>query len=366
MFLEHKHLYRQTYNKAPNPGPNFMIPLGKAKVVRPGTDLTVITYGALVQRALWAAREAEEHHGISAEVVDLRSLSPVDWEAIGESVRKTNRVIVAYEDSLSWGYGAEIAARISQDLFAWLDAPVQRVASTDTFVAYAPELEDVILPQTADLRAAMEQIVRCSLRPRRPNARRSGPSPCDGPRCRDRLAAVMPLCPRNRETCFASDGVPPLASALDRGRVSGSIHTSAFASLGTLNSAIAAAPPLRHGASHQYDPVPRLSTRKCCRPRTVRMVALPSRHTDDSMRQGRADAVSKVTSRPRAARGRRPAGPDRAAVVGPGSRGSSHLDQHGSGGRPGRAQRAGPSADELRRTRQRRGPALPHPRLLPR
>jgi 2-oxoisovalerate dehydrogenase E1 component len=160
MFLEHKHLYRQTYNKAPNPGPNFMIPLGKAKVVRTGSDLTVVTYGALVQRALWAAREAEEHLGISAEVVDLRSLSPVDWETIGESVRKTNRVIVAYEDSLSWGYGAEIAARISQELFSWLDAPVSRVASTDTFVAYAPELEDVILPQTADLRAAMEQIVR--------------------------------------------------------------------------------------------------------------------------------------------------------------------------------------------------------------
>ena len=160
MFLEHKHLYRQTYNKAPNPGPNFMIPLGKAKVVRPGTDLTVITYGALVQRALWAAREAEEHHGISAEVVDLRSLSPVDWETIGESVRKTNRVIVAYEDSMSWGYGAEIAARIGQELFSYLDAPVSRVASIDTFVAYAPELEDVILPQTADLRAAMEQIVR--------------------------------------------------------------------------------------------------------------------------------------------------------------------------------------------------------------
>src|SRR3954467_7458762 len=160
LFLEHKHLYRQTYNKAPNPGPNFMIPLGKAKVVRPGTDLTVITYGALVQRTLWAAREAEEHHGISAEVVDLRSLSPVDWETIGESVRKTNRVIVAYEDSMSWGYGAEIAARIGQDLFSYLDAPVSRVASIDTFVAYAPELEDVILPQTADLRAAMEQIVR--------------------------------------------------------------------------------------------------------------------------------------------------------------------------------------------------------------
>jgi 2-oxoisovalerate dehydrogenase E1 component len=158
MFLEHKHLYRQTYNKAPNPGPNFMIPFGKAKLVRPGTDLTVVTYGALVQRSLWAAKEAEERTGLSAEVIDLRSLSPVDWETIGQSVRKTNRVVVAYEDSLSWGYGSEIAARIGQDLFAWLDAPVVRVGSTDTFVAYAPELEDVILPQVADLRRAMEEV----------------------------------------------------------------------------------------------------------------------------------------------------------------------------------------------------------------
>jgi 2-oxoisovalerate dehydrogenase E1 component len=158
LFLEHKHLYRQTYNKAPNPGPNFMIPLGKAKVVRPGTDLTVVTYGALVQRSLWAAKRAEELHGISAEVIDLRSLSPVDWETIGESVRRTNRVVVAYEDSLSWGYGAEIAARVADDLFAYLDAPVRRVASTDTFVAYAPELEDVILPQVDDLQQAMVEI----------------------------------------------------------------------------------------------------------------------------------------------------------------------------------------------------------------
>jgi 2-oxoisovalerate dehydrogenase E1 component len=158
IFLEHKHLYRQTYNKAPNPGPNFMIPLGKAKVVRPGTDLTVVTYGALVQRAIWAAKRAEELHGISAEIVDLRSLSPVDWETIGESVRKTNRLIVAYEDSLSWGYGAEIAARVADEMFAWLDAPVRRVASTDTFVAYAPELEDVILPQVDDLEQAMVEI----------------------------------------------------------------------------------------------------------------------------------------------------------------------------------------------------------------
>jgi 2-oxoisovalerate dehydrogenase E1 component len=160
LFLEHKHLYRQTYNKAPNPGPNFMIPFGKAKVVRPGTDVTVVTYGALVQRTLWAAKRAEEQGGVSTEVIDLRSLSPVDWETIAASVRKTNRVIVAYEDALSWGYGAEIAARIADDMFAYLDAPVRRVASTDTFVAYAPELEDVILPQVDDLQEAIGEIVR--------------------------------------------------------------------------------------------------------------------------------------------------------------------------------------------------------------
>jgi 2-oxoisovalerate dehydrogenase E1 component len=160
LFLEHKHLYRQTYNKAPNPGPNFMIPFGKAKVVREGSDLTVVTYGAVVQRTLVAAKELEETDGISVEVIDLRSLAPVDWETIFHSVQKTNRVIVAYEDSLSWGYGSEIAARIASEAFEWLDAPVRRVASTDTFVAYAPELEDVILPQVADLRLAMQDILR--------------------------------------------------------------------------------------------------------------------------------------------------------------------------------------------------------------
>lgn len=160
LFLEHKHLYRQTYNKAPNPGPNFMIPLGKAKVVRPGSDCTVVTYGAVVQRALVAAKALEETHGVSAEVIDLRSLAPVDWETIYASVRKTNRVLVAYEDSLSWGYGAEIAARIADEAFPWLDAPVRRLASTDTFVAYAPELEDVILPQAETVRAAIAELVR--------------------------------------------------------------------------------------------------------------------------------------------------------------------------------------------------------------
>ncbi len=159
LFLEHKHLYRQTYNKGAYPGPNFMVPFGKARIARPGRDATVITYGAVVQRAVQAARELEEATGQSVEVIDLRSLNPVDWEAIGESVRRTSRVIVAYEDSLSWGYGSEISARIADDHFAWLDAPVRRVASRDTFVAYAPELEDAILPQVASLRAAMEELL---------------------------------------------------------------------------------------------------------------------------------------------------------------------------------------------------------------
>jgi 2-oxoisovalerate dehydrogenase E1 component len=158
LFLEHKHLYRQTYNKAPNPGPNFMIPLGKAKVVREGRDLTVVTYGAVVQRTLVAAKDLEEKDGVSVEVIDLRSLSPVDWDVIGASVKKTNKVIVAYEDSLSWGYGAEIAATIADEVFPWLDAPVKRVASTDTFVGYAPSLEDYILPQVEDLIQAMREL----------------------------------------------------------------------------------------------------------------------------------------------------------------------------------------------------------------
>src|SRR5881394_2634089 len=158
LFLEHKHLYRQTYNKAPNPGPNFMIPLGKAKRVREGRHLTVVTYGAVVQRTLVAAKRVEERSGISVEVIDLRSLSPVDWETMYASVRKTNKVLVAYEDSLSWGYGAEIAARIADDCFPWLDAPVKRVASTDTFVGYAPDLEDFILPQVEDLVQAMRLL----------------------------------------------------------------------------------------------------------------------------------------------------------------------------------------------------------------
>ena len=158
IFLEHKHLYRQTYNKAAYPGPNFMIPFGKARVVREGTDITIVTYGATVQRAFAAANQMQEERGISAEVIDLRSLSPWDHEAVYASVKKTNRVIVGYEDSMSWGYGAEIAARIADDCFAWLDAPVKRVASADTFVGYAPQLEDATLPQVDSFKRAIAEL----------------------------------------------------------------------------------------------------------------------------------------------------------------------------------------------------------------
>ncbi len=154
LFLEHKHLYRQAYNKSQYPPDDFVIPFGKAKTVRNGTDLSIITYGALVQRSLVAAKQAEQQ-GISVEIVDLRSLVPYDWNAIVATVKKTNRVIVAHEDSLSFGYGAEIAARIADELFEQLDAPVRRVAALDTFVAYAPQLEDAILPQVADLAKAI-------------------------------------------------------------------------------------------------------------------------------------------------------------------------------------------------------------------
>jgi 2-oxoisovalerate dehydrogenase E1 component len=158
IFLEHKHLYRQTYNKGMYPGPNFMIPFGKAKVVREGADLTVVTYGATVQRALVAANQMAEQ-GVDVEVIDLRTLSPWDRETVYASVRKTSRVIVGYEDALSWGYGAELAAAIADECFAWLDAPVKRVASTDTFVGYAPQLEDAILPQVESFKAAYSELM---------------------------------------------------------------------------------------------------------------------------------------------------------------------------------------------------------------
>lgn len=157
IFLEHKHLYRQVHNKGRYPGPDFMIPFGKASVVREGSDVTVVACGALVKRSLDAAKMAEDR-GISVEVLDLRTLNPLDMERIADSVRKTNRVIVAHEDALSWGIGSEISARIADQLFPWLDGPVRRVASLDTWVAYSPQLEDEILPNPKDVLAAIEEL----------------------------------------------------------------------------------------------------------------------------------------------------------------------------------------------------------------
>ena len=158
IFLEHKHLYRQVHNKSPYPGAEYMVPFGKAKVARPGDDITVVACGAMVKRSLDAARAAESAHGIGAEVIDLRTISPLDMETIAESVRRTNKVIVAHEDALSWGIGSEVAARIADELFPWLDGPVRRVAALDTWVAYAPELEKAILPQTDDVLAALVEL----------------------------------------------------------------------------------------------------------------------------------------------------------------------------------------------------------------
>ena len=157
LLLEHKHLYRQTYNKGVNPGPDYRIPFGKAARVREGRDLTIVTFGALVQRSLVAAKRAQEQ-GISVEILDLRSLSPYDWDAVAVSVKKTGRAIVAQEDALSWGYTAELAARIGDELLEYLDAPVKRIGALDTFVGYAPALENAILPQTEGILGAIREL----------------------------------------------------------------------------------------------------------------------------------------------------------------------------------------------------------------
>jgi 2-oxoisovalerate dehydrogenase E1 component len=157
LFLEHKHLYRQPYAKAPYPGPDYTVPFGRARVVREGSDVTVVTYGALVQRTFLAAQEAAEQ-GIETEILDLRTLQPLDFESVARSVRKTGRAIVAHEDTMFCGYGAEVAALIAEQCFMDLDAPVRRVAALDTMVAYAPTLEDHILPQKGDVLRAIREI----------------------------------------------------------------------------------------------------------------------------------------------------------------------------------------------------------------
>jgi 2-oxoisovalerate dehydrogenase E1 component len=160
LFLEHKRLYREPYNRSPHPGIDYTIPFGRAKVVKPGQSLTVVTYGALVQKALAAATQVERRNSaISIEILDLRTLAPYDWNAIRASVEKTSRVLIAHEDTRSFGYGAEIAARVADELFASLDAPVRRVAALDTWVGYHPQLEAAILPQTETLATEIDRLL---------------------------------------------------------------------------------------------------------------------------------------------------------------------------------------------------------------
>ena len=160
LFLEHKKLYRETYNRSPYPGADYMVPFGKAAKVRQGDDLTIVTYGALVHKSELAAAKIAEETGASIEILDLRSLSPYDWEAIAESVKKTSRVVVVHEDMLSWGFGSEISARIANELFDYLDAPIGRIGSKDVWVGYRPELERETLPQTEHVEAEMRRILR--------------------------------------------------------------------------------------------------------------------------------------------------------------------------------------------------------------
>jgi 2-oxoisovalerate dehydrogenase E1 component len=160
LFLEHKKLYREAYNRSPHPGPDYTVPFGRAKIVKQGSALTIVTYGALVQKSLQAAVQIEQKNpDQTVEVIDLRTLSPYDWEAIRASVEKTSRVMIVHEDCLSWGYGAEIAARIASELFSFLDAPVGRVAALDTWVAYHPQLEYEILPQVENIVAEAERLL---------------------------------------------------------------------------------------------------------------------------------------------------------------------------------------------------------------
>jgi len=160
LFLEHKRLYREPYNRSFHPGTEYMIPFGKGKIVKPGNSLTIVTYGALVQKSLQAAMQVErKQDGRTIEVLDLRTLAPYDWEAIRTSVEKTSRVIVAHEDCVSWGYGAELAARIADEMFHHLDAPVRRVGAMDTWVGYHPQLENAILPQVEDLVREIERLL---------------------------------------------------------------------------------------------------------------------------------------------------------------------------------------------------------------
>ena len=159
MFLEHKHLYYQGYNRTADPGENYMIPFGKARIVKEGKDATIVAWGALVQKSVEAAKKIEEETGKSIEIIDPRTIAPFDMEAVKTSLAKTNRLLICHEEHKTSGYAGEIAARVNEECFEELDAPILRVASKDTHVAYNPAMEDKILPQIADVYQALKKLI---------------------------------------------------------------------------------------------------------------------------------------------------------------------------------------------------------------
>ena len=158
LYLEHKFLYRRIKEHLPE-GEDLLTPIGKARVAREGTDLSIVTYSATVWKALEAAEEIAVKDGASVEVIDLRSLVPLDDAAIMESVKKTNKVLIVHEDTRTGGVAGEIAARINEQAFEWLDGPILRVTAHDVPLPYAPTLEDFVLPQTADIVTAARRLL---------------------------------------------------------------------------------------------------------------------------------------------------------------------------------------------------------------
>jgi 2-oxoisovalerate dehydrogenase E1 component beta subunit len=149
LFFEHKYLYRRI--KAEMPAGDHVVPIGRARIAREGKDLSIITYAATVWKSLEAAEQLEKEDGLSVEVIDLRSILPMDDQAIIDTVKKTNRVMIVHEDTRTGGVAGEITARINEHAFEWLDAPIYRVTAADVPLPYSPPLEDYVLPQTPDI-----------------------------------------------------------------------------------------------------------------------------------------------------------------------------------------------------------------------